>query len=147
MNRMFGSAMGELTVVREGEGWIVLEDGRRVGGTLRYPFATRQEAHEWVERELAAEARRMATGNVTLSETARVIRETDAKLWAKLEQIEEELVSEDDDTKEAAHRAAGTFDVLIEVISRLALADLEADGRICRTGELCDGETFFARKH
>jgi hypothetical protein len=29
---LFGSAMGEFTVAQEGEGWIVLEDGRRVGG-------------------------------------------------------------------------------------------------------------------
>jgi hypothetical protein len=76
-----------------------------------------------------------------------VIRETDAKLWAKLVQIEEELESEDDDTKDAAHRAAGTFDVLIDLISRLALAELEAEGRICRTGELRDGQPVFARKH
>jgi hypothetical protein len=36
----FGSSMGELTVARDGDHWIVLEDGRRVGGTLREPFTS-----------------------------------------------------------------------------------------------------------
>ena len=49
-------AMGEFTVVQEGEGWIVFEDGRRVSGTLRYPFPSRKAAQRYVERELADEA-------------------------------------------------------------------------------------------
>jgi hypothetical protein len=53
-------AMGEFTVVQEGEGWIVLEDGRRVGGSLRYPFPSREAAQRYVERELADEAEMMA---------------------------------------------------------------------------------------
>ena len=143
MKRMFGSAMGQFTVVQEGEGWLVLEDGRRVGGTLRDPFATLEAAQGWVERELAGEAQMMATGNVALSARARAIRETDAELWAKFVQIEEEFACEDEDTREAAHKAAGTLVVMIH----LALADLEADGEICRTGELRNGQPVFARKH
>ncbi len=76
--RMFGSAMGEFTVAPEGEGWIVLEDGRRVGGTLRYPFPSREAAQRYVERELADEADMMAKGDLALSLKARAIRETDA---------------------------------------------------------------------
>src|SRR5580704_9369803 len=53
-------AMGEFTVAQECEGWIVLEDGRRVGGTLRYPFPSREAAQRYVERELADEAEMMA---------------------------------------------------------------------------------------
>jgi hypothetical protein len=60
-------AMGEFTVAQEAEGWIVLEDGRRVGGTLRYPFPSREAAQQYVERELAGEAEMMAKGNLALS--------------------------------------------------------------------------------
>ena len=143
MKETFRSAMGKLTVVQEDEGWIVLEDARRVGGTLRYPFATREAAQQYVERELAGEAQAMASGNVALSARARAIRETDAELWAKFVEIEEEFACENEDTREAAHRAAGTFIVMIRVV----LADLEADGEICRTGELRNGRPVFARKH
>jgi hypothetical protein len=45
------SAMGEFTVAQEGEGWIVLEDRRCVGGTLRYLFPSRKAAQRYVERE------------------------------------------------------------------------------------------------
>jgi hypothetical protein len=118
-------AMGEFTVAQEGESWIVLEDGRRVGGTLRYPFPSREAAQRYVERELAGEAEIMAKGNLALSAKARAIRETDAELWALFVNIEEEFAGEDEATKEAAHRAAGTFGVMI----RLVMADLEADGK------------------
>ena len=97
---------------------------------MRYPFATREAAQQYVERELAGEAQAMASGNVALSARARTIRETDAELWAKFVEIEEEFACENEDTREAVHRAAGTFIVMI----RLVLADLEADGEICRTG-------------
>ena len=103
--RMFGSAMGELTVAQEGEGWIVLEDGRRVGGTLRYPFPSREAAQRYVKRELASEAETMASGDVALSAKARTIRETDAELWASFVDIEEKFAGEDEATKEAATRA------------------------------------------
>ena len=137
---MFGSAMGEFTVAQEGEGWIVLEDGRRVGGTLRFPFASREAAQRYVERELAGEAETIAKGNLALSAKARAIRETDAELWALFVNIEEEFAGEDEATKEAAHRAAGTFGVMI----RLVMADLEANGKIYRTGEMRDGRPVFA---
>ena len=90
-HRIFGSAMGEFTVEQEGEGWIVLEDGRRVGGTLRYPFPSREAAKRYVERELADEAQMIAKGNLALSAKARAIRETDAELWALFVNIEKEF--------------------------------------------------------
>jgi hypothetical protein len=133
-------AMGEFTVAQEAEGWIGLEDGRRVGGTLRYPFPSREAAQQYVERELAGEAEMMAKGNLALSAKARAIRETDAELWALFENIEEEFAGEDEATKEAAHRAAGTFGVMI----RLVMAGLEADGKIYRTGKMRDGKPVFA---
>jgi hypothetical protein len=137
---MFGSAMGEFTVVQEGEGWIVLEDGRRVGGTLRYPFPSREAAQRYVERELADEAEIVAKGDFALSAKTRVIRETDAELWAQFVNIEKEFADEDEATKEAAHRAAGTFIVMI----RLVMADLEANGKIYRTGKMRNGRPVFA---
>jgi hypothetical protein len=131
--------MGEFTVVQEAGGWIVLEDGRRVGGTLRYPFPSREAAQRYVERELADEAKMIAKGDFALSAKAKVIRETDAELWALFENIEEEFADEDEATKESAHRAAGTLGVMI----RLVMADLEADGKIYRTGEMRDGKPVF----
>jgi hypothetical protein len=132
--------MGEFTVVQEGEGWIVFEDGRRVGGTLRYPFPSREAAQRYVERELADEAEIIAKGDFALSAKTRVIRETDAELWALFVKIDEEFTDEDEATREAAHRAAGTFGVMI----RLVMADLEANGKIHRTGETRDGKPVFA---
>jgi hypothetical protein len=134
-----GSAMGKFTVVQDGEGWIVLEDGRRVGGTVRYPFPTRKAAQRYVERELAGEAEIIAKGDFALSAETRVIRETDAELWAQFVNIEEEFADEDETTREAAHRAAGTFIVMI----RLAMAGLEADGKIYRTGQMRNGRPVF----
>ena len=134
------SAMGEFTVAQEGEGWIVLEDGRRVGGTLRYPFPSREAAQRYVERELADEAEMMAKGEFALSAKTRVIRETDAELWALFVNIEKEFADEDEATREAAHRAAGTFIVMI----RLVMADLEANGKIYRTGKMRNGRPLFA---
>jgi hypothetical protein len=139
-HRMFGSAMGEFTVAQEGEGWIVLEDGRRVGGTLRYPFPSRKAAQRYVERELADEADTMAKGDLALSAKCRAIRETDAELWALCVNIEEKFADEDEATREAAHRAAGTYVVLI----RLSMAALEADGKIYRTGNMRGGQPVFA---
>jgi hypothetical protein len=130
MKETFRSAMGKLTVVQEDEGWIVLEDARRVGGTLRYPFANREAAQRHVERELAGEAQAMASGNVALSARARVIRETDAELGAKFVEIEEEFACENEDTREAAHRAAGTFIVVCD--RAMPRIDRGGGPRICR---------------
>jgi hypothetical protein len=140
--QMFGSAMGVLTVAQEGDCWVVLEDGRRVGGTLLVPFASREAAQRYVEKELAAEAETIASGNVALSAQARAIRDIDAEVWARFEKIEKE--GKDEATKEAAHRAAGTSIVIIQI----CLAALEAEGKIYRTGETRDGQPVFAaRKH
>ena len=54
--------------------------------------------------------------------------------------IEEEFAGEDEATKEAAHRAAGTFRVMI----RLVMAGLEANGKIYRTGKMRNGRPVFA---
>jgi hypothetical protein len=134
------SAMGEFTVVKEGENWIVLEDGRRVGGTLRCPFPSREAAERYVERELAGEAEINAKGDFALSAKTRVIRETDAELWQQFVNIEEEFADEDEAAREAAHRAAGTFIVMI----RLVMAGLEANGKIYRTGKMRNGRPLFA---
>jgi hypothetical protein len=139
-SRASRSAMGEFTVVREDQGWIVLEDGRRVGGTLLYPFPSREAAQRHVERELADEAEIMAKGDFALSAKTRVIRETDAELWEQFVNIEEEFADEDEATREAAHRAAGTFVVMI----RLVMAGLEAAGKIYRTGKMRNGRPVFA---
>ena len=132
--------MGEFTVAQEGEGWIVLEDGRRVGGTLRHPFTSREAAQRHIERELADEAELMANGDFALRAKCQVMRETDAELWALFANIEKEFADEDEATKEAAHAAAGTLIVMI----RLVMADLEPDCVIHRTGEMRDGRPVFA---
>jgi hypothetical protein len=142
--RMFGSAMGVLTVAQEDDGWVVLEDGRRVGGTLLVPFASRKAAQRYVEKELAGEAETIASGDVARSATARAIRDLDAEVWARFEKIEKEFAGKDEATKEAAHRAAGTSIVIIQI----CMAVLEAEGKIYRTGETRDGRPVFAaRKH
>ena len=82
----------------------------------------------------------IANGDFALSAKTRVIRETDAELWALFVNIEDEFADEDEATKEAAHRAAGTYVVLI----RLAMAGLEADGKIYRTGKMRNGRPVFA---
>ena len=48
--------------------------------------------------------------------------------------VEEEFAGEDEATKEAAHRAAVTFGVMIDLV----MEDLEAEGKIYRTGEMRD---------
>jgi hypothetical protein len=142
--QMFGSAMGVLTVAQEGDGWVVLEDGRRVGGTLLVPFASREAAQQYIEEELADEAETIASGDVAGSAMARAIRDIDAEVWARFEKIEKEFAGKDEATKEAAHRAAGTRIVGIQI----CFAALEAEGKIYRTGETRDGRPVFAaRKH
>jgi hypothetical protein len=142
--QMFGSAMGVLTVAQEGDGWVVLEDGRRVGGTLLVPFASREAAQRYVEKELAAEAETIASGDIALSAKARAIRDLDAEVWARFEGIEKEFAGKDEAEKQAAHNAAGTSIVIIQI----SMAVLEAEGKIYRTGETRDGSPVFAaRKH
>lgn len=81
MQQMFGSSLGKLTVEQRGNGWIVCEDGRRVGGTVRHPFTSQAAAQRYVDAELAAEAKVIAAGEVSLSACAWVIRGTDPKIW------------------------------------------------------------------
>ena len=38
------SSMGVFTITQQSGGWIVFEDGRRVGGVVRQPFASREAA-------------------------------------------------------------------------------------------------------
>jgi hypothetical protein len=133
--------MGVLTVAQADDGWIVLEDGRRVGGTLRDPFSSQEAAQRYVEREKAREARVMARGDVAASAGARAIRDLDAEIWARFTAIEEDA-SMDDAAKEAAHQAAGTSFIMLH----LAMVGLEAKGELYRTGEMRDGLPVFAAK-
>jgi hypothetical protein len=134
---MFGSSMGKLTIEQRGSGWIVLEDGKRVGGTVRHPFTNQAAAQRYVDAELAGEAETMGRGDVGLSAQCRVIRGTDPKVWAKTERIEKKF-ADDDDARWAAHHAAGTTIVLV----RMMMAALEAEGKIEPCGER-DGRTVY----
>jgi hypothetical protein len=136
---MFGSSMGKMTVEKRGGEWIVCEDGRRIGGTVRYPFESREAAQRYLDRELAAEAKVMTDADVGLSARCRVIRETDPEVWAKVEEIEKQFAG-NDDAYQAAHEAAGTWIVMM----KMGAADLEATGIIKRTGEMREGEPVFA---
>jgi hypothetical protein len=139
-HRLFGSAMGEFTVAQMDQGWIVLEDGCPVGGSVRYPFPSREAAQRYVKRELAGEANTMAEGDFVRSAQSRVIRDTDAELWARFASIENEFGGKDEATRVAEHKAAGTFVVMI----RLVMARLEVNGKIHRTGKTRNGRPIFA---
>jgi hypothetical protein len=119
---------GELTVEQmfddDGEGWIVLEDGKRVGGTLRYPFPTREAAERWVRKE--TEGRDQTSPDRRA--IARVIRETDPELWATYERIEKQCTPEN---RQAAHAKAGTAKLCI----RIGLAALKAKGKVDCTSD------------
>jgi hypothetical protein len=130
-------AMGELTVAQDADGgWIVLEDGRCVGGTLRYPFETREDAQRWVDKSIREEAN---DSDASVGAMAKVIRETDPELWARCEQVEAELAGVGSEAeRDAAHMAAGTLGLMI----RLACASLEAKGEIYRSGTR-DGRPVF----
>jgi hypothetical protein len=104
--------MGKLTVAQEESGgWVVLEDGRRVGGTLRYPFPGRKYAQRWVEQSLKEEAELNARGEFDTMARAKIIRETDPELWARYEEAELEIPADLDPDEYsnaaiAVHRAA-----------------------------------------
>lgn len=136
--QVFGSSMGKLTIERCGSGWIVCEDGRRVGGPVHHAFTSQAAAQRYIDAELADEAEIMARGDVGLSARARFIRGTNPKLWAKFVRIEKKYAEDDDDVKTAAHDAAGTLMVGIE----MALASLEAQGKLERCGER-DGNSVY----
>ena len=127
-------AMGELTVAQVDGGWIVLEDGRRVGGTLRYPFETREDAQRWIDKSIREEAE---SDDASVGAMAKVIRETDPELWARYEQVEASADSEAE--LDAAHKAAGTFQLSLQLVC----AALEAEGKIYRTGITRRGQPVF----
>jgi hypothetical protein len=133
----FGSSMGKLTIEQCGTGWIVCEDGRRVGGTVRHPLPSQAAAQRYVDAELKGEAETMAAGDVGLSARAQVIRGTDPKVWAKIERIEKKFASNHDAAVEA-HIAAGTFIVMV----RITTASLEAEGILEGAGER-DGQRVY----
>jgi len=138
MNNMKRSSMGVFTITQRSGGWIVFEDGRRVGGVVQQPFASAKRHKPTLK--MAGEAETMAQGDVALSAKARVIRDCDPELWAACAEIEDDFADcHSDAAREAAHRAAGTYGVII----RLAMAGLEAAGKICRTGELRKGQPVF----
>jgi hypothetical protein len=134
---MLGSSLGKLTVEQHGTGWIVCEDGRRVGGPVRYPFTSQEAAQRWADAELADEAEAMARGDVSSSARARVIRGTDPKVWAKLARIERKFAG-NANAAEEAHVAARTWIVMIQ----LTVASLEAEGKLEGAGER-DGRRVY----
>jgi hypothetical protein len=96
-------------------------------GQCATPFTSREKAQRYVDAELAGEAEIMARGDVGLSARSRFIRETDPKVWAKIERIEEQYAAaDDDDARVAAHIAADTWITLLQMTS----ASLEAEGKI-----------------
>jgi hypothetical protein len=136
--------LGVLTVAQEGDGWIVLEDGRRVGGTLCEPFASRADALRWVKLERAGYEKHLALGNFKAIARAQFIRQTDPETWARAKEIMDQFAGEESaehrqaHAKEIvdqfageesaehrqAHRDAGTHLWLIKYI----LVGLEAEG-------------------
>jgi hypothetical protein len=137
---MFGSALGKMTIERRGKGWIVLEDGRRVGGTVRHPFTSQEAAQRYLNAELAEEAETMAAGDVALSARCRVIRDTDPEVWARFLHIEEKF-ADDDEAAQEAHEAAGTSVVMV----KLALASREAKGKIEGAGDRGEQRVYRLR--
>jgi hypothetical protein len=121
--------MGELTISADGVGWIILEDGARVGGTIAEPFTSREAAERWVQRSQADEVELVAMGDFETIARAKIIREADPAVWARLEAIEK-VYADDEDERTAAHQDAGTW----PLVMRLAIASLEAHGRIGRRG-------------
>jgi hypothetical protein len=94
MNKVFEEhyRMGELTVVQQAAGaWIVMEDDRQVGGTLRHPFPSAAAARRWIERERAGYEEDLARGDHETIATAKVIRQTDPELWARCAAIEQQF--------------------------------------------------------
>jgi hypothetical protein len=124
---------GKLTVTQEGDGWIVLEDGRLVGGTLREPFVSRADALRWVKRERADYEEALAAGDFAGIARVQLIRRTDPELWARYEEVVQETNLEFGDEKFPeeqwhfgceAHEKAGTLVLALE----LMMIELEAGG-------------------
>jgi hypothetical protein len=97
MNTVFDKyyRMGELTIARTADGWIVLEDGQKVGGTVRYPFPDQEAAQRYIARERAGYEEDLAVGNYQRIAVAKIIRQTDFELWALVAEIEEQYRGRD----------------------------------------------------
>jgi hypothetical protein len=132
--------MGTLTIARSrsGDGWVVMENGEQVGGTLLHPFESEAAAQRWVDREKADYQEGLLCGDYEQLACAKVIRQTDAELWSRFADIEEQFRDRDDDKRDAAHRAMGTLIVGV----KLARAELEVRGEICRAGYRQGKPTF-----
>jgi hypothetical protein len=130
--------MGELTIACTDDGWIVLEDGQKVGGTVRYPFSNQAAAQRYIDRERAGYEEDLAAGNYQQIAAAKIIRQTEPELWALVEKIEKRCRDRSEDERFAAHAAAGTSIVLI----RMVTAELEAAGDTYRDGTR-DGRPVF----
>ncbi len=118
--------LGELTVARHGDGWIVLEDGQRVGGTLigDPPFTSQAAARRYVKRERADYEEDLALGNFKSIAQTKFIRQTDPELWLRVEAVEKQLADDDSQEWLEAHVAAGTQECMMEFL----IIGLEADG-------------------
>jgi hypothetical protein len=118
-------ALGELTVAPHGDGWIVLEAGQRVGGTLQGdpPFSSQEAALRWVKVERAGYEESLAEGDFSGIARAKLVRQTDPELWARFDEAERQHQAEGDDQIEA-HRDGGTLVLLMQFI----MTGLEAEG-------------------
>jgi hypothetical protein len=91
--------MGTLTIARSrsGDGWVVMENGEQVGGTLLHPFESEAAAQRWVDEEKADYQEGLLCGDYEQLARAKVIRQTDAELWARFADIEEQFDRDDDE--------------------------------------------------
>jgi hypothetical protein len=122
--------LGALTIARTDDGWIVLENGQKIGGTVRYPFSSQEAAQRYIDRSRAGYEEALAAGDYQLIATAKIIRQTDPELWARVAAIEERCHGRSEDERLAAHAAAGTSIVCIKIVT----AQLEIAGDLYRDG-------------
>jgi hypothetical protein len=98
---------GVLTIIRRrsGDGWVVMEDGEEIGGTLLHPFESEAAALRWVDQEKADYQEGLLCGAYEQLARAKVIRQT----GRASPMFEEQFRDRDDDEQNAAHQAAGTI--------------------------------------
>jgi hypothetical protein len=125
-------ALGELTIAEHGNGWIVLEDGQRVGGTLRGdpPFTSREAALRYVEEERADYEESLALDEFGLIARCKLIRQTDPELWARFEEVTQ-IADKEGEDQMRAHVDAGTSLLLV----KFTTVELEAEGLLQRNAE------------
>jgi hypothetical protein len=125
--------LGALTIAPHGDGWIVLEDGERVGGVLRGdpPFTSKEAAVRYVEEERGGYEESLALGEFGSIARCKVIRQTDPELFARFEEVVRQTADEEHDDKMRAHIDAGTSRLLL----KFATVELEVEGLLQRDAE------------